>query len=163
MRTASPAIASTIPPTATNAQTFTGATLSSSHRVRCRRTGGSVAGTGFGIAAARMKLVMAAIDPGLRRRGRFESFLRQGTRLAVVAAYLTAAVVALILVRPAFRAESTPVEPPRPAAPATDVIRKGETAATFAARHGLDLGELLALNPRVDSLELPAGTRLRVG
>jgi hypothetical protein len=42
-------------------------------------------------------------------------------------------------------------------------LRKGESVATLAARHGLDLGELLALNPRIDSLSLPAGTKLRIG
>ena len=44
-----------------------------------------------------------------------------------------------------------------------DAIRRGESVATFAARHGLDLGELLALNPRVNSLKLRAGTKLRIG
>jgi hypothetical protein len=34
--------------------------------------------------------------------------------------------------------------------------------ATFAARHGLELGDLLALNPRVDSLALRPGTKLRI-
>jgi LysM repeat protein len=107
---------------------------------------------------------MAAIDPGLRREDQFESFVRHGTRLAVVAVYVTAAVVALLLVRPAFRDQSGPVvAPSQPSAPAVDKIRKGESVATFAARHGLDLGELLALNPGVDSLSLPPGTKLRIG
>jgi hypothetical protein len=35
--------------------------------------------------------------------------------------------------------------------------------ATFAARHGLDLGQILALNPKIDSLTLPKGTKLRIG
>ena len=107
---------------------------------------------------------MAAIDPGLRRESPFEAFFNRVTRLAAVAAYVTAAVVALWLVRPAFRADAgAVVTPPEPVAPQLDTIRKGESVATFAARHGLDLGELLALNPKVDSLSLPPGTKLRIG
>lgn len=107
---------------------------------------------------------MAAIEPGLRRDDRLGDLLRRVTRLVVVAAYATAALVALLLVRPAFREAPGPaVAPPRPSAPQQDRIRKGESVATFAARHGLDLGELLALNPKVDSLTLPPGTKLRTG
>jgi hypothetical protein len=106
---------------------------------------------------------MAAIDPGIRTEQRIDVLGRRATRLAALAAYVTAAVVGLVLVRPAFQAERraegvTPV--PVPAA--TDELRRGESVATFAARHGLDLGELLKLNPRVDSLALPAGTKLRI-
>jgi LysM repeat protein len=107
---------------------------------------------------------MAAIDPSIHAAERVESLLRRGTRLAVVALYVTAAVVALLLVRPAFRDDVGPVvAPPQPPPAQRDSIRKGESVASFAARHGLDLGDLLALNPRVDSLKLPAGTTLRVG
>jgi LysM repeat protein len=106
---------------------------------------------------------MAAIDPGIRSTERLETLLRQGIRIAVVAFYVTAVVVALLLVRPAFRDVAVAVVTPKPAPPQTDVIRKRESVATFAARHGLDLGELLALNPKVNSLSLPAGTKLRVG
>jgi hypothetical protein len=108
---------------------------------------------------------MAAIEPGFRRDERLDSVLRQSTRLAVVAVYVIAAAVALALVRPAFRdtGGAAVVAPPTPAAQKTDVIRKGESVAIFAARHGLDLGELLALNPKVDSLTLPRGTKLRIG
>jgi LysM repeat protein len=91
-------------------------------------------------------------------------FLRHSTRLAAVAAYLTAVVMAFVAVRPAFQHEPAApvVKPPAPPAQ-VDKLRKGETVATFAARHGLDLGELLALNPRVNSLSLRAGTKLRIG
>lgn len=106
---------------------------------------------------------MAAIDPGLRNTERVETLLRLGTRIAVVACYVTALVVALLLVRAAFRDVPVPAVAPKPAAPQTDVILKGESVATFAARHGLDLGEVLALNPSVNSLSLPVGTKLRVG
>jgi hypothetical protein len=54
----------------------------------------------------------------------------------------------------------TPSEPP---ALLTDKIKRGESVATFAARHGLGLGDLLALNPRIDSLSLRKGTELRIG
>jgi LysM domain-containing protein len=106
---------------------------------------------------------MAAIDPGIRNTHQIETLLRQGTRIAVVAFYVTALVVALLLVRPAFRDVAAPVVAPKPVPPRTDTILKGESVATFAARHGLDLGEVLALNPSVNSLSLPAGTKLRIG
>src|SRR5215210_3844489 len=108
---------------------------------------------------------MAAIDPGLRSSERGDELLRRGTRIAVVTGYAVAFVVAILLIRPAFAPAdfSGPVAKPIPAAPQTDVIRKHETVATFAARNGLELGDLLALNPNVNSLALPAGTKLRVG
>ena len=106
---------------------------------------------------------MAAIDPGLRRAADLDAFLRQGTRLVVVALYVTAFVVAVVLVRPAFRDTPAPALAPAAAPVQTmDKIRKGESVSTFAARHGLGLGDLLALNPRVDSLALRAGTPLRI-
>jgi hypothetical protein len=106
---------------------------------------------------------MAAIDPGIRAPARNQAYLRRATRLTVVAAYVTAAIVGLILVRPAFVDNgSTSVVVPQPTPPATDVLRKHESVATFAARHGLDLAELLGLNPKLDSLDLPAGTKLRI-
>jgi LysM repeat protein len=106
---------------------------------------------------------MAAIDPGIRPQPRAELLLRRGTRLGVCAAYVTAAIVGLLLVRPAFESSPQPAfVAPRPAPAITDTLRKHETVATFAARHGLDLGELLALNPKVNSLVLPAGTKLRI-
>jgi LysM domain len=106
---------------------------------------------------------MAAIDPGLRSAERLETLLRLGTRIAVVACYATALIVALLLVRPAFRDVTVPAVAPKPAPPRTAVILKGESVSTFAARHGLDLGEILALNPSLNSLSVPAGTRLRIG
>jgi hypothetical protein len=110
-----------------------------------------------------MKRVMAAIDPGIRGEPRIDLFLRRWTRLAVVFAYLTAAVVGLMLLRPAFRTETSPaIIAAQPGPPATDALRKGESVATFAARHGLDLAEVLALNPKIDSLDLPRGTKLRI-
>jgi LysM repeat protein len=106
---------------------------------------------------------MATIDPGIRRHD-LDRLLRRSTRLTAVAAYTTALAVGLMAARPAFRdAPAQPSVAPSPASAKTDVLRKGESVATFAARHGLDLGELLALNPRVDSLSLPAGTKLRIG
>jgi hypothetical protein len=109
---------------------------------------------------------MAAIEPRLRTSQRIDDLLRQATRIGVVAFYFAAVTVAFLLVQPAFRAApevrapfvSTPSAPPK-----IDTIRKHETVASFAARHGLELGDLLALNPRVNSLSLPPGTKLRVG
>jgi LysM repeat protein len=109
---------------------------------------------------------MAAIEPRLRTTQRTEGLLRQATRIGVLAFYVVAVIVAFLLVRPAFRSApdvgapfvSTPSAPPK-----IDAIRKHETVASFAARHGLELGDLLALNPRVNSLSLRPGTKLRVG
>ena len=106
---------------------------------------------------------MAAIDPGIRVEPRSDAYLRRATRLTVAAAYVTAAVVGLSLVRPAFQPDSSPLVVVRkPTPPATDVLARHESVATFAARHGLDLAEVLALNPKIDSLKLPAGTKLRI-
>jgi hypothetical protein len=106
---------------------------------------------------------MAAIDPGIRSTERLETLLRRGTRIAVFACYVAALVVALLLVRPAFRDVAVPAVAPTPAPLRTAVILKGESVSTFAARHGLDLGEILALNPSLNSLSVPAGTKLRIG
>ncbi len=106
---------------------------------------------------------MAVLDPGIRRTDRLTELLRRGTRFAALGFYLVALIVAIALVKPAFRDVEAPAAPPEPVQAQTDVIRKGETVATFAARHRLQLGDLLALNPSIDSLSLPPGTKLRVG
>jgi hypothetical protein len=108
---------------------------------------------------------MAAIEPAVRNAGRLTDLVRHGTRALVVACYVAAVIVAIVLVRPAFRDVQAPtaVVPPAPVVQQTDVLRKGETVASFAARHGLELGDLLALNPSIDSLNLKAGTKLRIG
>jgi LysM domain len=107
---------------------------------------------------------MSAIDPGIRASGGTDELLRRGARLAAAAFYVTALIVALMLVRPAFRDTPAPtVVSGTPAAPLVDEIRKGESVATFAARHGLGLGDLLGLNPEIDSLSLKPGTELRIG
>jgi hypothetical protein len=109
---------------------------------------------------------MAAIEPAVRNTQRLADVLRHATRLIVVACYVAAVIVAVLLVRPAFRDIQAPsgiVPAAAPVAYQMDTLRKGETVATFAARHGLELGDLLALNPSIDSLSLKAGTKLRVG
>jgi LysM repeat protein len=106
---------------------------------------------------------MAAIDPGLRRHSGLDDLFRRGTRLAALVFYVTALLVALLLVQPAFRdAPATIAAAAAPATPTVDTIRKGESVATFAARHGLGLADLLALNPKIDSLALKPGTKLRI-
>jgi hypothetical protein len=107
---------------------------------------------------------MSAIDPGIQPNAPVDEFFRRGTRLAALVFYVTALIVALVLVRPAFRDAPVPtLAPDAPAAPLTDTLRKGESVATFAARHGMALGDLLALNPEIDSLSAKRGTELRVG
>jgi hypothetical protein len=106
---------------------------------------------------------MTTFDPGIHGHD-LERLLRRTTRLAAVAAYAVAVMLGLIAVRPAFdRSPAVPVVERQVQTPvAVDAVRKGENAADFASRHGLDLGELLALNPKVDSLSLKPGTKLRV-
>jgi LysM domain len=108
---------------------------------------------------------MAAIEPVVRHRERLNDLLGRATRLVAVACYASAVIVAVVLVRPAFRDVQAPTAgvPAAPVVQQIDALRKGETVATFAARHGLELGDLLALNPSIDSLTIPAGTKLRVG
>jgi hypothetical protein len=108
---------------------------------------------------------MAAIEPAVRNAERLTDLLRHGTRLLVVACYVAAVIVAVLLMRPAFQDGAAPVAlaPVAPVVQQTDVLRKHETVASFAARHGLELGDLLALNPSIDSLTLPPGTKLRIG
>jgi LysM repeat protein len=106
---------------------------------------------------------MTTIDPGLRRH-ELDRLLRKSARLTAVGAYATAVVLGFVAVRPAFEHRpAVPTVAPRRAPARVDVVRKGENVATFAARHGLDLGELLALNPQVDSLKAKPGTKLRIG
>jgi putative intracellular protease/amidase len=101
---------------------------------------------------------MAAIEPVVRNRER-------ATRLVAVTCYAAAVLAAVLLVRPAFRHVQAPSAgvPATPVVRQMDALRKGETVASFAARHGLELGDLLALNPSIDSLTIPAGTKLRIG
>lgn len=108
---------------------------------------------------------MAAIEPAVRKAERFNDLLRHGTRALVVVCYVAAVIAAILLVRPAFRDVQAPsgVVPAAPVVQQLDTLQKGETVATFAARHGLELGDLLALNPSVDSLTLKPGTKLRIG
>ena len=106
---------------------------------------------------------MSAIDPGIQPNAPVDELLRRSTRLAALFFYVAALFVAIVLVRPAFRDAPMPaLAPDEPAAPQTDKLRKGESIATFAARHGLALGDLLALNPEIDSLAAKRGTELRV-
>ena len=106
---------------------------------------------------------MSAIDPGIQPNAPVDELLRRSTRLAALFFYVAALIVALVLVRPAFRDAPMPaLAPDEPAAPQTDKLREGESIATFAARHGLALGDLLALNPEIDSLAAKRGTELRV-
>ena len=83
----------------------------------------------------------------------------------MVACYFASVIVALVLVRPAFRDVPSPttVVPAASLVQQFDALRKGETVPAFAARHGLELGDLLALNPSIDSLTLEPGTKLRIG
>lgn len=99
------------------------------------------------------------------RHVRTEAAFRFVTRLAAFGAYAAALLVAFTLFAPLFRSEGTAGRPAlTPPAPVeTTIVRRGETLAVVAARNGLSVARLLALNPELQPLGLEPGRRLRVG
>jgi len=109
---------------------------------------------------------------------------RSAARIAASAAFLAAAVVAVLLVRSALSDDA----PTQPAAPGTTtqsagtttgpavtlrqtttavdpefyVIEAGDTLETVAEEHGTTVEQLLVLNPDVDPVALTIGQRIRV-
>lgn len=99
------------------------------------------------------------------RHDRAEQLPRYGTRLAAAGAYGAAVAVAFVLFAPLLaRGESagtvTVTPPPKPQ---LTTVRRGETLAAVAARNGISVGRLLALNPDVQPLGLEPRQKLRVG
>jgi LysM repeat protein len=99
-------------------------------------------------------------------------------RLAAPAALLLAATVAVLLIRSALNSEggssttttlTVATAPPSAAPPpATGAdrrfyrVRPGDTLETIADQYGTTVDELIALNPRVDPVQLTIGQRIRV-
>ena len=110
---------------------------------------------------------------------------RSGARFAASAAFLAAAIVAVLLIRSGLANDS----PPQPARPATTqsqggstttgtrvtlptattavepvfyVIKAGDTLEIVAEQQGTTVERLLILNPDVDPVALTIGQRIRV-
>ncbi len=99
-----------------------------------------------------------------RRTARVERALRYGARLTAVVAYASAVAVAYVLFAPLLRGDvdsGTSLAPPPD--PRLTVVRQGETLADVAARHGISVARLLALNPDLRPLGLEPYRTLRVG
>jgi hypothetical protein len=96
------------------------------------------------------------------RHDRAERIFRLGARLAAAAAYAAAVAVAVALFAPLFRSDSAAGTLSPPAPPELAKVRPGESLAVVAARNGISLSRLLALNPDVEPLTLQPRQRLRV-
>lgn len=99
-----------------------------------------------------------------QRDDRAEAVFRIGARLAAFAAYAAAVAVAITLFAPLLRSDGAAGAPTSSAPPAEHTrVRAGETLAVVAARNGISVGRLLALNPDVQPLALEPRQKLRVG
>jgi LysM repeat protein len=88
---------------------------------------------------------------------------RYAVRLTALFAYVGAVAVALVLLAPVlFRAESAPAptSPPPPARYVT--VQAGESLELVAARSGVSVARLLALNPELGLFGLERGTRIQI-
>ena len=98
-----------------------------------------------------------------------------GPRIAAPAALLLAATAGVLAARSAADGEpSTPPAatttrfpiappPPSPVTPARfHIVRGGDTLATIAEANGTTVERLLELNPGIDPVALPVGSRIRV-
>jgi hypothetical protein len=99
------------------------------------------------------------------RHERTERAFRFVTRLAAFAAYAAAVAVAFALFAPAFRSDGAAGTAPaaRPPPPELTTVRRGETLELVAARNGISVARLLALNPELEPLGLEPRQKLRVG
>ncbi|HEX2045361.1 MAG TPA: LysM domain-containing protein [Gaiellaceae bacterium] len=104
-----------------------------------------------------------SVGPRDERHDRAERVFRVGARLAAVAAYTAAVAIAIALFAPLFRSDGAAVTV-SPAAPPVELttVRPGETLALVAARNGISLSRLLALNPELQPLALEPRQKLRV-
>jgi hypothetical protein len=100
-----------------------------------------------------------------RRRERTQTAFRLLTRLAALGAYAAALALAWTLFAPLLQSEGAAGRPSlSPPAPVeTTRVRRGETLAVVAARNGVSVARLLALNPKLQPLGLEPGRKLRVG
>lgn len=86
-------------------------------------------------------------------------------RVLAPVAFLLAVTIAVLLVRAGLRSDDPPAPPGAVVTavePAYYVVRRGDTLATIAARHGTTVTAIRRLNPDVDPVSLDVGRRLRV-
>jgi hypothetical protein len=94
-----------------------------------------------------------------------ERFFRYGARLSALVAYGVAVAVAVALLAPVLpRGEPSPAPAGATAGTRAKLYetKPGDTLAVVAARRGISVTRLLALNPDVEPLGLEPGAQLRV-
>jgi LysM repeat protein len=107
---------------------------------------------------------MAYVEPRGSVGNAFESVLRNGARAAAIAAYATALAVALLLLAPVlFERGQAPVVLPVGPKPIHYTVKRGETLAGVAARHGLSLERFFTLNRGMTPFTADAGNPVVVG
>jgi hypothetical protein len=104
------------------------------------------------------------VDRGHQRLGPApgERFFRYGTRLAAVSAYAAAVAVGFALLGPVLGREDATTVLPAAQAIERVKVQRGDTLELIAARNGVSVTRLLALNPGLEPLALERGARLRV-
>jgi LysM repeat protein len=93
-----------------------------------------------------------------------EQGLRYATRMTALAAYAAAVAVAYVLLAPLLWSDgaagtATVAPPPEPR---LITVQQGDTLAGVAARNGISVARLLALNPDLQPLGLEPRQRLRI-
>lgn len=105
-----------------------------------------------------------SVERDHRREKRVERALRYATRLTAFASYAAALAVAYVLFAPLLwkddAAGTATVAPPPE--PRLTTVRRGDTLGLVAARNGISVARLLALNPELQPLGLEPRQRLRV-
>ena len=97
-----------------------------------------------------------------RSHERAEEAFRLGARLLAVAGYAVAVVVAVALLAPVLQREEGGATAAGMEPAAVYTVRSGDTLAVVAAEHGVSVGRLLALNPRLGPLGLERGAEIRL-
>jgi len=109
-----------------------------------------------------MAISVGRVSPELGHTDRLASY---GARLAAFLAYAGAVAIALVLLGPVlFPAEPAPARIPakRAHAERMDLVRTGDDLALVAARNGISVTRLFALNPELGPFSVKPGSRLRV-
>ena len=88
---------------------------------------------------------------------------RYAVRVTVLVAYSAAVAVALVLLAPVlFRADAAPAPTSSPAPARFVTVQAGESLDLVAARNGISVARVLALNPDLEPLGVASGTRIRI-
>lgn len=92
-----------------------------------------------------------------------ERLERYAVRITAFAAYAAAVAVALVLLAPLlFSSGPAPAARHTPAPAVTVTVQRGESLELVAARNGVSVTRVLALNPELDPFVLEPGTRIRI-